>query len=136
MSKKKFTSKQIQQLLNNDNVIKCSNKAISYGKDFKINAVKQYNENGLSPREIFKQSGFDPKVLGKQRISHCLLRWRKIFRTKGMTGLVSETRGRGRGRPKIKDLSDADKIKRLEVEVAYLKAENDFLAKLRASKKR
>jgi len=29
----------------------------------------------------------------------------------------------------------ADKLERLEVEVAYLKAENDFLAKLRAKRR-
>ena len=45
-----------------------------------------------------------------------------------------ESRGRAGGRIKTKNLSDADKIKRLEAQVAYLKAENDFLAKLRAKR--
>ncbi len=51
-----------------------------------------------------------------------------------MEGLA-ETRGKGSsGRPRTKNLSDTDKIKRLETQVAYLKAENDFLAKLRAKR--
>jgi hypothetical protein len=42
-------------------------------------------------------------------------------------------RGRGGGRPRVKG-TDADKIKWLEAKVAYLKAENDFLVKLRAKR--
>jgi hypothetical protein len=44
-------------------------------------------------------------------------------------------RGHGGGRPKTKNLSDKEKIEYLETKVAYLKAENDFLAKLRAQRK-
>ncbi len=54
----------------------------------------------------------------------------------GGSGLLIEARGRGGGRPKKINLTDSDKIKRLEIEVAYLKEENNFLAKLRANKKR
>jgi transposase-like protein len=136
MSKRIFTQEQIQQLLNNENVTRCSEKAISYSKDFKIKAVKQYNESGFSPREIFRQAGFDLQIFGEKKADHCLTRWRKTLRTKGRSGLLKETRGHGGGRPRTNDANDADKIKRLEAEVAYLKAENDFLAKLRASKKR
>jgi hypothetical protein len=54
---------------------------------------------------------------------------------KGEGAFGIETRGKGGGRPKkIKDTNDTDKIKRLEAEVAYLKAENDFLIKLRAKR--
>ena len=62
--------------------------------------------------------------------------WNKIYRTKGIKALSTETRGKGGGRPKkVKDKSDKDQIKRLELEIEYLKAENDFLVKLRAKRK-
>jgi hypothetical protein len=38
------------------------------------------------------------------------------------------------GRSVEKEPSDAKKIKRLELQIKYLKAENDFLAKLRAKR--
>lgn len=62
-------------------------------------------------------------------------RWMRLFRAKGEDGL-SDQRGRtGRGgRPKTKGVIEADRIKRLEAEVAYLKAENNFLAELRAKR--
>lgn len=65
-----------------------------------------------------------------------LRRWNNVYRTKGIEKLSVENRGRDGGRPpKIKDATEKDKIKRLEAEVAYLKAENDFLAKLRAKRR-
>lgn len=110
-------------------------KSITYSKDFKIRAVKLYNEQGLTSTEIFRQEGFDLNLLGKDKPKDCLKRWNKVYRANGERGLMVETRGRLGGRhKKPRDKTDMDKIKRLEVEVAYLKAENDFLAKLRARK--
>jgi transposase len=133
MSKRIFTREQIEQLLSNENVVRVG-KAIVYNKKFKIKAVKLYNEQGLTSKEIFRQAGFDLNVIGKQRPKDCLMGWKKTYKTKGEDGLKLETRGKGGGggRPKTKNLTDAEKIKWLEAENTYLKAENDFLAKLRA----
>ena len=134
MNKDKFSKEQMRELLNNRNVSKCSEKAITYAKDFKVKAVKQYNEEGKTAREIFREAGFDLRVIGKSTPKDCLSDWRKIFKTRGTNGLLTETRGGHGGRQKTKGQTDADKIKWLEAKVAYLKAENDFLAKLRAKR--
>lgn len=137
MNKSKFTEEQIKELLSNPNVTKCSNKAISYDQDFKVRAVQQYNGNGQTANQIFKEAGFDLGVVGKDTPKNCLRDWRRIFKLKGVDGLKIENRGRGShrgGRPKTKGLTEADRIKRMEAEIAYLKAENDFLAKLRAKR--
>lgn len=133
MNKPKFSKEQIDELLNNRNVSKCSEKAITYAKNFKIKAVRQYNEEGKTARQIFKEAGFDIKTIGLWTPKSCLSDWRRIFKIQGADGLSTEARGRGR-RPKTKWQTDADKIKWLEAKVAYLKAENDFLAKLRAKR--
>jgi len=137
MKKKLFTKEEIESLSKNENVTRCSEKAISYRKSFKIKAVNLYNQEGLMPREIFEQAGFDLRIIGKGKPDSCLYRWRTSFNLKGKNGLSIETRGRGRSRrkPSIKNLTDADKIKRMEIEIAYLKEENDFLAKLRAKRR-
>lgn len=136
MSKRIFTQEQIKQLSKNENVAKCSEKSITYGKDFKKKAVRQYNEEGLISSEIFRLAGFDLQVIGRKIPIECLKRWNRVYRTKGLIGLAAETRGRGGGRPKTNYQTDKEQIKYLEAQIAYLKAENDFLAKLRASKKR
>jgi len=133
MSRRIFNKEQIKILLQNPNVTKCSKKSISYHKDFKILAVKKYY-GGLPPQEIFRQAGFDINTIGREIPKGCLRRWRRIFKDKGKTGLEKDGRGQGRAGSRFKsfnNLSDKEKLKKLEVEVAYLKEENRFLAKLR-----
>lgn len=134
MSKRKFTVKQVADLQMNNNVARCSDKAITYDKDFKLRAIKQYLDDGLSAKQIFKDAGFDLNIIGQDKPKTCLKNWRRIFKIKGAAGLMLEARGRGGGRPRNRELTDAKKIEYLEAKVAYLKAENDFLAKLRAKR--
>jgi len=137
MSKRRFSPEQVADLLRNPNVAKCSAKAISYSNNFKILAVKQYCEEGLPVRYISEKSGFDPCVIGEKTLSDCIIRWKKKAKVKGENSLAIDHRGKkpGGGRPRTKGMTDAEKITRLEATVAYLKAENDFLAKLRAQRK-
>ena len=139
MGKRIFTQEQTAQLLKNQSVIKCSAKSIGYAPEFKIQAVKQYDEEGLTAVAIFKAAGFNLQLIGEDAPKSCLSDWRKIFAAKGATGLKVENRGKtkakGKGKPKTKGLTDREKIERLEAHVAYLKAENDFLAKLRAQRR-
>lgn len=135
MSKRIFTKEQMAMLLSNRNVTKCSEKSITFSKDFKINAVKQYYKEGLSPSQIFIEAGFDLLMIGRKKPKYCISDWKKIYNLKGEDGLLVETRGRGGGRPKTKGITPEDRIKRLEAENAYLKAENSFLANLRAKRR-
>lgn len=136
MSKRNLTKEQVKALLRNDCVVKCSNKAIKYSKEFKVLAVKQYNEEGLTSKEIFERNGFDLKITEKDNPKGLLYDWNRKYRDKGVEGLLVENRGKkARGRPKSKGITDKDKIEFLETKVAYLKAENDFLAQLQNKKR-
>lgn len=130
MSKRIFTTEQIEKLSKNPNVRRCSERSVTYCQDFKIRALRQYYDNDLPSSEIFLLAGLDPAVIGKEQPKALLKAWRKIHHMKGDAGLV-ETRGKGSGRPRTKGVTEADRIKGLEAENAYLKAENAFLAKLR-----
>jgi hypothetical protein len=134
MSKRIFTNEQINVLLKNANVSYCSDRSITFTKDFKLLAIKLY-EQGLASSEIFRDAGFDLNLIGRQQPKECMKRWLRVFRTKGEDGLSAQRGKSGRGgRPKTKGITEADKIMRLEAEIAYLKLENDFLAKLRAKR--
>ena len=133
MSNRIFNKEQIKTLLQNPNVAGCSEKSISYHKDFKILTIRKYQE-GLPPLEIFRQSRFNINVIGRQTPKRCLRRWRKVLKDKGEAGLKIDGRGKSKsgGRPKsLANLSNEEQLKRLKAEVAYLKGENRFLAKLR-----
>jgi len=135
MNKPRFTKEQIKDLLNNKNVAGYSGEKIIYNPDFKVLAIKRYQEEAISNRQIFEDAGFDVDLIGKDIPRKCLNRWQTLFRLKGYNGLINHCKqDHSRGRPKTKGLSDADKIERLEATVTYLKAENDFLIKLRSGK--
>jgi len=132
MNRRTFNQKQIAIIEGISAVSKCSERTITCAKEFKLKALKQYEE-GMSPTEIFRQAGFDIQLIGEKTPRKSLGRWREIYRTKGINGIQTETRGKT-GRPKKIWSTDAEKIQYLEAQVAYLKAENDFLVKLRAKK--
>ncbi len=136
MSKRIFSPDQIKELLKNPCVAGCTEKSITYDKGFKVEAVKRYRDEGISAREIFARAGFDEDVVGSKTPRDRLQRWLKIANAKGMKALSEEQRG-GPGRKRsLINLTDQEKIKALELQNAYLKAENVFLAKLRAKRKR
>ncbi len=123
MSKRIFSREEQELLRNNPNVQYCSDKSITYTTTFKEQAVRQY-EAGLTSTEIFKQAGFDLNLIGKQQPKECLRRWR----TKG----CGDLRGKHNRERTIR--TETDRLKWLEAEVKYLKAENAFLAQLRAKR--
>lgn len=131
----KFTNEEVLELRKNPNVVKCSRKAVTYSKDFKLRAVKQYLEENLSCNEIFRLAGFNRSTLGRSIPKDRISDWKYIYRVDGETGLTTDRRGlSSTGRPKIKGLSEKERVERLEAEVAYLKAENLFLKQLRAKR--
>lgn len=133
-----FTQKQIKDLLANNNVAKCSPKSITYTNEFKVFAVKKYYEEGLSPNMIFREAGFDINIIGKDKPKWCLDGWRKIYTKKGEKGLLKDGRGKhGKGgrQSETKFKNDQEEIKYLKAKIAYMDAENDFLAKLRGLKR-
>jgi transposase-like protein len=131
MSKHIFTNEQISRFGENPCVLRCSRKSIDYTQDFKVMALEQYKQ-GVSPREIWRRVGLDTWRSAYPR--ECMTRWRRISKKKGYGGLKGSSGANSVGRPKTKEVTDADKIKRLELQVKYLRAENDFLAKLRAKR--
>ena len=130
MSKRIFTEEEIRSISANENVARASQRSITYTEEFRKRAHALHKE-GMTPQEIFRQAGFNITAVGRSTPKECLKRWDRIVRKKGVAGLAESRGGRGGRKPKPKDASDKDRIKRLEIEVAYLKAENAFLATLR-----
>jgi len=128
-----FTSEEIARLQENPCVLSCTEKSIIYTYDFKRHALKLHAE-GVSSKEIWRRAEFDISRWKKDYCKDTIKNWKSIVRKNGYQGLA-QIRGTGAtGRPKTKGITDADKIKRLELHVRYLEAENAFLAKLRAKR--
>lgn len=119
-----MSDKDRKGLENNPNVLKVTKSNVAYTTEFKTNALKLHKQ-GHTPFQIFTEAGIDLSVFGEDYAKKCIQRWGKVATQEG--GLKKERRGsKATGRPK------GLKFKSVEEEVAYLRAENDFLKKLRA----
>ena len=99
-----------------------------YSKDFKLQTINRVLVNHESPRQVAIDIG-----LASAGILH---NWLSKFRENGYN-VVEKKKGRktkSMTKPKKndKELSEKEKIKKLEEENLYLKAENEYLKKLKA----
>lgn len=129
MSKKLFTENEIKMLLKNKNVLKVSPKSISYAPEFKEIFIEEYSKR-KSPRTIFEENGFDIEILGIKRVEQSAQRWKKSYKKDGLLGL-KDSREHSSGRPKNRELTDAEKMGKLEAKIRFLEIENEFLKKLK-----
>lgn len=125
-----YTTEQLRILRANPNVTRCSERSITYAPAFKQQAVKQYYGQGLSPKRIFLQAGFDLAMLGEHKPKECLKLWRKVYKSKGLEGLRVDPRGSNR-KGKKKPKYDNNNLDYLKTKIAYLEAENAFLKQLK-----
>lgn len=128
MSKKLFSSEEIEILSKNKYVKNVTSKGITYEEEFKRIFISE-NAKGKLPRQIFTECGFDINILGSERVKSSAKRWRNSYKEDGILGL-SDSRKINSGRPSTKDLSIEEKYARLEAQINLLKAENELLKKL------
>jgi len=129
MSKKIFNEKEMKILAKNKNVSKVSAKSIIYSLEFKEKFIEEYLK-GKSPRMIFEKNGFDIEIIGIERVKTAARRWKHSYEKDGLLGL-HDSRKDYSGRPKNRELSDSEKMAKLEAKIRFLEIENEFLKKLK-----
>ena len=128
MSKVIFNDKQIKVLAKNPNVLRVSDKAITYSEEFKNRFIEE-NSKGVLPRKIFEDNGFDIEIIGLKRIEQSAARWREKYADMGVLGL-KDSRKSNSGRPLLRELTTQEEIERLKAKISLLEIENEFLKKL------
>jgi len=131
-----FSDEDIVTLTKHPSVYHCTERMISYTSEFKKHALELYHQ-GVRAKDIWIQAGFDVSKWKPTYFSLTLKDWRRIVKKYGIEGLsrlggVSYDRGKTNTQEAVS--IEKDTLKRLELEVAYLKAENLFLAHLRAKR--
>lgn len=126
MGKNYFTDEQLEALLKNPYVKSASAKAITYTDEFKAYFIAEYT-SGKTPSQILRNSGFDVRALGKDRIDNLSRRFKNMSkREEGFSDMRQESSGR----PSTKTLTYDEQIARLQHQVKYLKQENELLKKI------
>ena len=121
-----LSEKDRKDLEKNANVLKVTKSNVAYTPAFKAEALRLHQQ-GHTPSKIFEDAGIKLSLFGDNYAKKCLQRWKRVAEKDGLVGFAKERRGlKSTGRPK------GLKFKSIEEENAYLRAENDFLKKLRA----
>lgn len=124
-----FTEAEISVLSKNKNVKNISSKQITYQDSFKVLFIAEHNAGKL-PRDIFIENGFDPEMIGQNRIDKCSCRWRlKSNRPEGVRDIRKGNSGRTKDSKG--EVSIEEELIRLKQQNEYLKQENSFLRELR-----
>lgn len=125
MGRTYFTEEQQSELQKNPYIQNVSAKSITYTKELKEKFEEEYRAGKL-PSQILADMGIDHRILGKKRKDSLVARMKLYeLRPEG----CEDTRKNNTGRPSTKQLTNAEKIVRLEQKIAYLNQENIFLKK-------
>ena len=125
-----FSNEEIALLRQNPCVFNCTNNSVNYTYEFKKRAL-ELRDSGVSAKEIWRRSGFDVSKWKKHYFRLTIRDWKRIVQRSGIEGLSKQG---GIQFDREPEKTGKDRLKRLELQVKYLKAENDFLAKLRAKR--
>ena len=88
-----LSEQQKEDLRQNPNVSKVTNRQVQFTYDFKVNALKRQS-HGYSPNEIFHRAGIPLDWFKKSYAKDLMKNWKRIVREKGIRALDSSS-----GRP-------------------------------------
>lgn len=132
-TKKLFTPEEVKILKENPYTWKVSADRITYTQEFQ-KAFWELSLQGLSGTDAFKALGYDPKILGKERIHNTTKRIRKQGNSpEGIRQKPRKWMRTTRKQFKLADLekmSHKDAARRMQKEIVYLQQQVEFLKKV------
>ena len=138
MGRGNLNEEEIRALRNNPYVVDVNKRGVSYSNDFKILFITEYLK-GHRPTEIFRNAGFDVRILGSKRIERACARWKESYEagTLGARSAKLEKCGGAESRRHESGAADEDmdrfKESVLEIcrnqvkEIKRISAENEML---------
>ncbi len=130
--KKKFTPEEIQELNNNPYTLCVTEARISLTLEGKKKLLELFNE-GKSSRLALKEMGYNPEILGKHRITSILRKVREENTSEAglHQGYIRRAKKEPLTAEELANLgTDERSTEQLKNEVAYLRAEVEFLKKI------
>jgi transposase len=128
-----YSDEQIVRLTQHPCVWHVSRRTMSYTYEFKKRALELHTQ-GIKPDDIWKQSGFDISIWKKDYCRYTIKDWKKLVSKGGLESLIRPSGIQADGGYKKAKSPEEDRVRRLELQVQYLEAENAFLARLRAKR--
>lgn len=123
----RFSDEQMRVLRANVNVLRVTEKQIEFTEDFKRRAYEAM-QDGKRTRDIFRENGIDPEILGGKRLDNFGYHLNRRMREgKGFSDQRMDSR---RSAAPTEGESLEEQVRRLQHELAYTRQEVEFLKKL------
>lgn len=133
-----FTKEERTLMTQHPCVVRYNDQSITYAPEFKQRALHAYFKEGKDARTIFAEAHFPPTIVASELPRWLLKDWRKAAGALEEKYDFRDRRGQ-MGRPKsslnVSKMTPQERIEYLEARVAYVDAENDFLARARGIKR-
>jgi hypothetical protein len=123
----KFTEEQVEILRKNPYVRTVCENAVSFTDDFKKEFMRLYREELMTPFDILSQLGIDYYILGSSRVQGLTNNLKREYKRQGS---IPEMQKEKPQEKKYSEVSPNQEIKRLRLEVEYLRQEQEFLKKI------
>lgn len=127
LARGKLTEEEIKILKANPYVSDVDEVRIIYTNEFKFHFMKEYNA-GRKPTQIFRDAGFDPKILGAKRIERATQRWKESYEA-GSLGSYQDRTFRKYDEKKMDYKESMRLLEKQQEEIEKLKEENELLKK-------
>ena len=130
MGRGNFTKAEMETLLRNPYVADVNEKSISYSTEFKFLFMDEYIK-GKRPTEIFRDAGFDIRILGSKRIERACARWKESYQS-GTLGERSAVLGKASSSSEV-NASLSEKMKSgKKYTIDRCRQQEEIIKKLRA----
>lgn len=133
MEVKRFTGEEMDVLRSNPYTYKVTQCQLSFTTEFKELFWKHYNE-GMTPRDILLSLGYDPDMIGDNRVNGIRMHIKKEFEKQGMFHSGRRLRSTSSSDNAGVPADPADEVRQLRNEVEYLRQEVEFLKKISSIK--
>lgn len=133
MEVKRFTGGEMDALRRNPYTYKVTQCHLSFTAEFKELFWKHYNE-GMTPKDILISLGYDPDILGENRVNGIRMHIKEEFEKQGRFNNGRKPRGTRAEAAANDPVDPADEVRQLRNEVEYLRQEVEFLKKISSIK--
>ncbi len=133
MEVKRFTGGEMDALRRNPYTYKVTQCHLSFTTEFKELFWKHYNE-GMTPKDILLSLGYDPDILGENRVNGIRMHIKEEFEKQGRFSSGRRPRNASDGAGANDPMDPAAEVRQLRNEVEYLRQEVEFLKKISSIK--
>ena len=127
-TKKLFTPEEVEILKENPYTWKVSLDRITYTQEFQ-RAFWELSLQGLSGTDAFRKLGYDPRILGKERVHNTTKRIRKQGNSPEPRKWMRTTKKQFKAAD-LEKMSHKEAARRMQQEIVYLQQQVEFLKKI------